>query len=151
MPAIQMLRICGVAAVVAVAEPVQTQNDTPYRKNRKPHYVSSRLNRSYRMGFNFAYIRLLVIQMLRICGVAEVVAVAKPVQTQQCYALQTKKSLIFYRLRAVIKQRDFLFTYFFVCASSRAISTPITLAIINPLVQPQLSPRQWRFLTEVLR
>ncbi len=64
------------------------------------------------MGFNFAYIRLQAIQMLRICGVAEVVAVVKPVQTQQCYALQTKKSLIFYRLQAVIKQRDFLFTCF---------------------------------------
>ncbi len=40
--AIQMLRICGVAEVVAVAKPVQTQNDTPYRKNRKPHYVSNK-------------------------------------------------------------------------------------------------------------
>ena len=149
--AIQMLRICGVAEVVAVVKPVQTQNDTPYRKNRKTPLRFEHVNRSHRMGFNFACIRSSAIQMLRICGVAEVVAVAKPVQTQQCYALQTKKSLIFYRLRAVIKQRDFLFTYFCVCASSRAISTPITLAIINPLVQPQLSPRQWRFLTEVLR
>ncbi len=42
LPAIQMLRICGVAEVVAVAEPAQTQNDTSYRKNRKPHYVSNR-------------------------------------------------------------------------------------------------------------
>lgn len=40
--AIQMLRICGVAEVVAVAKPVQTKNDTPYRKNRKPHYVSNK-------------------------------------------------------------------------------------------------------------
>ncbi len=149
--AIQMLRICGVAEVVAVVKPVQTQNDTPYRKNRKTPLRFEQVNRSHRMGFNFACIRSPAIQMLRICGVAEVVAVAKPAQTQQCYALQTKKSLIFYRLRAVIKQRDFLFAYFCVCASSRAISTPITLAIINPLVQPQLSPRQWRFLTEVLR
>ena len=146
-----MLCICGVAEVVAVAKPVQTQQRYSVSQKQKTPLRFEQVNRSHRMGFNFAYIRLPAIQMLCICGVAAVVAVAKPVQTQQCYALQTKKTLIFYRLRAVIKQRDFLFAYFCVCASSRAISTPITLAIINPLVQPQLSPRQWRFLTEVLR
>ena len=82
MPAIQMLRICGVAEVVAVAKPVQTQNDTSYRKNRKTPLRFEQVNRSHRMGFNFACIRSSAIQMLRICGVAEVVAVAKPVQTQ---------------------------------------------------------------------
>ena len=58
--AIQMLRICGVAEVVAVVKPVQTQNDTPYRKNRKTPLRFEQVNRSHRMGFLFFRYRLLL-------------------------------------------------------------------------------------------